>query len=161
LRPDTFWAAPTSGARKAIDDGELADPLRARQSSMSHGMEHWHPNPDFSSPGGGPVLIWDLTIANLINLIGPVKRVAALTSMAEILHDYEPAARRTKIPVKTPTNIQALLEFASGATITLLASWDVAHRHSIMDCSARRARSMCRIRIFWRGSSGHQAQWKS
>jgi predicted dehydrogenase len=39
-----------------------------------------------------------------------------------------------KVPVKTPTNIQALLEFANGATVTLLASWDVwAHRHSNME----------------------------
>lgn len=34
----------------------------------------------------------------------------------------------------TPTNIQALLEFASGATVTLLASWDVwANRQPHMD----------------------------
>jgi predicted dehydrogenase len=39
-----------------------------------------------------------------------------------------------KITVKTPTNIQALLEFASGATVTLLASWDVwANRQPHMD----------------------------
>ncbi len=51
---------------------------------MSHGMEHWHPNPDFFFlPGGGPMLdLGPYYIANLINLIGPVRRVAALTSAA-------------------------------------------------------------------------------
>ena len=38
------------------------------------------------------------------------------------------------IPVKTPTNIHALLEFQNGATITLSASWDVwSHRHANME----------------------------
>ena len=39
-----------------------------------------------------------------------------------------------KIPVKTPTNIHALLEFCQGATVTLSTSWDVwAHRHPNME----------------------------
>jgi predicted dehydrogenase len=39
-----------------------------------------------------------------------------------------------EVPVKTPTNIHALLEFANGATVTLSASWDVfAHRHANME----------------------------
>ena len=38
------------------------------------------------------------------------------------------------VPVDTPTNIHALLEFVSGATVTLGASWDVwAHRHANME----------------------------
>jgi predicted dehydrogenase len=36
--------------------------------------------------------------------------------------------------VKTPTNIHALLDFHSGATITLSTSWDIwAHRHDHME----------------------------
>ncbi|MGO8189960.1 Gfo/Idh/MocA family protein, partial [Rhizobium leguminosarum] len=38
------------------------------------------------------------------------------------------------IQVKTPTTIQALLEFVNGATVTLTASWDVwSHRHANME----------------------------
>ncbi|WP_447340933.1 Gfo/Idh/MocA family protein, partial [Mycobacterium tuberculosis] len=89
---------------------------------MSPGMEMWHPNPDFFFlPGGGPVLdLGPYYIANLINLIGPVKRVAALTSMASETRTItsQPRSGET-IPVKTPTNIHALLEFQNGATITL------------------------------------------
>jgi predicted dehydrogenase len=45
----------------------------------------------------------------------------------------EPLAGQT-IPVETPTNIHALLEFANGATITMSASWDVwSHRHANME----------------------------
>ena len=45
-------------------------------------MEHWHPNPDFFfQPGAGPVLdVGPYYVANLIQLIGPVKRVAALAT---------------------------------------------------------------------------------
>ena len=44
---------------------------------QNHGMEHWHPNPDFFFlPGGGPMLdLGPYYVANLINLLGPVKRV--------------------------------------------------------------------------------------
>ena len=74
-------------------------------------------------------------IANLINLIGPVKRVAALTSKAQPVRTIssQPRAGET-IAVETPTNVLALLEFVNGATVTLSASWDVwAHRHANME----------------------------
>jgi Predicted dehydrogenases and related proteins len=104
---------------------------------MSPGMEMWHPNPDFFFlPGGGPVLdLGPYYIANLINLIGPVKRVAALTSMAQETRTISSQPRAGEvIPVKTPTNIHALLEFQNGATVTFSASWDVwSHRHANME----------------------------
>jgi predicted dehydrogenase len=104
---------------------------------MSHGMEHWHPNPDFFFlPGGGPMLdLGPYYIANLINLIGPVARVGALTSSASATRTIlsEPRKGET-IPVKTPTNIHALLEFAGGATVNLSTSWDVwAHKRVNME----------------------------
>ena len=135
--PDTFLGGAHQRARKAIDDGELGKITSGTAIVMSHGMEHWHPNPDFFfRPGGGPILdLGPYYIANLVNLIGPVKRVAALTSVAQKSRTITSQPRAgQKIPVKTPTNIQALLEFANGATVSLLASWDVwAHRHSNME----------------------------
>jgi predicted dehydrogenase len=46
---------------------------------MGHGMEAWHPNPDFFfAPGGGPVLdMGPYYITNLVQLIGPVRSVTA------------------------------------------------------------------------------------
>ena len=100
-------------------------------------MEHWHPNPDFFfKPGAGPMLdIGPYYVTNLIQLLGPVKRVGGLTTsaFAERTITSEPRAGE-KIPVETPTNIHALLEFASGASITISTSWDVhAHRHGHME----------------------------
>src|SRR5690606_10169107 len=120
--------------RSLIDGGKVGRITSGTCYVMSHGMEHWHPNPDFFfQQGGGPILdIGPYYITNLVQLIGPVKRVAALATT--------PAPERTitskprhgqKIKVETPTTIHALLEFENGATITFNASWDVwKHGHA-------------------------------
>ncbi|WP_194245493.1 Gfo/Idh/MocA family protein [Tabrizicola fusiformis] len=135
--PDTFLGGAHQQARALIDEGRLGRITAGGAAVMGHGMEHWHPNPDFFFlPGGGPILdMGPYYIANLINLIGPVKRVGALTSMAETERTISSQPRAgEKIPVKTPTNIHALLEFHNGATVNLSASWDVwHHRRSHME----------------------------
>ncbi|KEP70544.1 oxidoreductase [Thioclava dalianensis] len=135
--PDTYLGGAHQQARAVLDAGDLGTIIAGTAYVMSHGMEHWHPNPDFFfQPGGGPMLdLGPYYLANLINLIGPVKRVAALTSSATPTRTItsEPRAGET-IEVNTPTNIHALLEFAQGATVTLSTSWDVwAHRHGHME----------------------------
>ena len=61
--------------------------------------------------------------------------VAALTSMANASRTITSEPRKGEvIPVETPTNIHALLEFQNGATVTLSASWDVwSHNHANME----------------------------
>lgn len=132
--PDTFLGGSHQLVRSLIDAGKVGRVTSGTCYVMSHGMEHWHPNPDFFfQPGGGPVLdIGPYYITNLVQLIGPVKRVAALAAT--------PAKERTitsrprygeKIPVTTPTTIHALLEFENGAAVTFNASWDVwKHGHA-------------------------------
>ncbi|MDA9865158.1 Gfo/Idh/MocA family oxidoreductase [bacterium] len=135
--PDTFLGGAHQHARALIDDGTVGKIVAGTAAVMNFGLEHWHPNPDFFFlPGAGPVLdIGPYYITNLIQLIGPVKRVAALTSSAKATRTILSEPRRgEEIPVKTPTNIHALLEFQQGATITLSTSWDVwAHRHAPME----------------------------
>ncbi|WP_274626649.1 Gfo/Idh/MocA family protein [Arvimicrobium flavum] len=132
--PDTFLGGAHQLARNLIDSGKLGNITSGTCYVMSHGMEHWHPNPDFFfQPGAGPVLdIGPYYVSDLINLIGPVRQVAAITTT--------PAKERTisskprageKIPVNTPTTIHAILEFANGAVVTLNTSWDVwKHGHA-------------------------------
>lgn len=135
--PDTFLGGAHQRARALIDEGRVGDITAGGAAVMSHGMEHWHPNPDFYFlPGGGPMLdMGPYYIANLINLIGPVRRVAALTSSAGAERTISSEPRKgQKVPVKTPTNIHALLEFHGGATVTLSTSWDVwSHRRGHME----------------------------
>ena len=135
--PDTFLGGSHQQARKAIDDGVVGKIASGTAHIMSQGMEHWHPNPDFFfKPGGGPILdMGPYYISNLINLIGPVKRVAALSGTPRKQRTILSEPRKgEKIKVTTPTTYHALLEFASGAMVTLSASWDVyAHRHKNME----------------------------
>jgi predicted dehydrogenase len=138
--PDTFLGSSHQLARKTIDDGKIGKIVSGTCHFMGPGMEMWHPNPDFFFvPGGGPVLdMGPYYITNLINLVGPVKRVAALlgTGRKERVINSQPDNPRNgeKIKVKTPTTYHALLEFVNGACITVSLSWDVwAHKHQNME----------------------------
>ena len=135
--PDTFLGAVHQQARALIDGGALGEVISGTAHVMNHGMEHWHPNPDFFfEPGGGPMLdIGPYYVSNLIQLLGPVRRVAALSSTARSTRQITSEPRRGEfITVKTPTTIHALFEFACGASVTLSTSWDVrAHRHGHME----------------------------
>lgn len=120
-----------------IDDGTLGQVTSGTAFVMSHGMEHWHPNPDFFFlPGAGPVLdIGPYYVTNLVQLLGPVSRVAALSATPSKTRTILSEPRRgEEIPVETPTTIHGLLHFASGAVITMCTSWDVwGHGHTPME----------------------------
>lgn len=135
--PDTFLGGAHQAARAAIDAGQIGDVVAGTAHVMNHGMEHWHPNPDFFfQPGAGPMLdIGPYYVTNLVQLLGPVTRVAALTTTPSPTRTILSEPRKgEEIPVETPTNIHALLDFASGAAITLSTSWDVwTHRHGHME----------------------------
>ncbi|PWJ74446.1 putative dehydrogenase [Pseudaminobacter salicylatoxidans] len=135
--PDTFLGGSHQLARYLVDAGKLGRITSGTCHVLSHGMEAWHPNPDFFfQPGGGPVLdLGPYYLADLVQLIGPVKRVAALTSIPARERTIGSRPRRgERIPVSTPTTVSALLEFAGGAVITFNASWDVwATGHAPME----------------------------
>jgi predicted dehydrogenase len=133
--PDTFLGGSHQQARSIIDSGKVGRIASGTMHVMSRGMEHWHPNPDFFfQPGGGPILdMGPYYITDLISLIGPIKRVTAFTSKAreerEVTTEGSPF-KGTRIKVNTATTINAILEFHSGAQVTLGASWDVSsHGH--------------------------------
>ena len=133
--PDTFLGAGYQTARKLIDGGAIGKVVGGTATVMSHGMEHWHPNPGFFfRPGAGPVFdVGVYYITALVSLLGAVKSVAAMASMGakSRLVTAEGPMKGKKIKVTTPTNINAILSFANGAQITLGASWDVwKHGHA-------------------------------
>lgn len=135
--PDTFLGGAHQLARAAVDSGKVGRIIGGTCHIMGHGMEAWHPNPDFFFlPGGGPVLdMGPYYITNLVQLMGPVRAVSAMTAASFDTRTIGNGPRDGEvIPVKTPTNIHATMEFANGAIVTLGASWDVwAHRHKEME----------------------------
>jgi len=75
--PDTFLGGGGRIAREFVDTGRIGRVLYGTCFLMSHGMEHWHPDPTFFfKRGGGPILdMGPYYLAALINLLGPVARV--------------------------------------------------------------------------------------
>ena len=132
--PDTFLGAAGRSARQAVDSGAIGRPITGTAFMMGRGMEHWHPNPAFYyQPGAGPVLdMGPYYLTMLVNLLGPARRVLALSSIGspERLITAEGPLQGTRFAVGTPTTVNAIVEFASGALVTLGMSWDV-FRHSI------------------------------
>jgi len=126
--PDTFLGGAHQRARDLIDSGEIGNIVGGSCFFYSHGMEDWHPNPDFFfQPGGGPVLdMGPYYISNLIQLVGPVKRVMAMANrpFAKRTISSEPRAGE-QIDVEVQTTYNAILEFEQGAQITFGSSWDV------------------------------------
>ena len=135
--PDTFLGGAHQAARALVDSDRFGAIVGGSCHFMNHGLEDWHPDPDFFyQPGGGPVLdMGPYYISNLVQLIGPVSRVVALTSMPFSTRTISSEPRAGEIiPVGTATSAAALLEFVSGAQITLSMSWDVwSHEHNCME----------------------------
>ncbi|MGL4812750.1 MAG: Gfo/Idh/MocA family protein [Beijerinckiaceae bacterium] len=132
--PDTFLGAGGRLSREIIDSGKIGRVISGSCHLMSHGMEHWHPDPTFFfKPGGGPILdMGPYYLAALINLIGPVESVQARASAGfkERTVSAEGPMKGKSISVETPTTVMALLHFLSGADIMFTMSWDVwKHGH--------------------------------
>ncbi len=126
--PDTFLGAAHQACRHALDSGAIGAVVGGAATVMSHGMEHWHPNPEFFfKRGGGPVL--DMAVyyvTALVNLLGPVGEVTAIASTATPTRTVSSEPNRGQvITVEVPTTVNGILRFASGANIALSASWDV------------------------------------
>jgi predicted dehydrogenase len=128
--PDTVLGAGIQEARRIVDAGEIGRPLTGLAAVLSHGMEHWHPNPAFFFRlGAGPVFdMGPYYICALVTLLGPVASVQAMGQIAFVERTVTTpgsAMLGRTIEVETFTSVQALLEFRSGAQVTFLASWDV------------------------------------
>jgi predicted dehydrogenase len=69
-------------------------------------------------------------ITALVNLLGPVREVrgVAKASFPERIAG-SPEQRGRRIAVEIPTHVTALLEFANGAVITFISSFDVWANH--------------------------------
>ncbi len=135
--PDTFLGGAHQQARQLIDSGAIGKVTSGTAHVMGNGMESWHPNPDFFfQPGAGPILdIGPYYITNLVQLIGPVARVMAMSATPHSQRTIGNGPREGEtVPVETPTTIHALLAFENGAIITLGTSWDVQqHGHANME----------------------------
>jgi len=126
--PDTFLGGGLQTCRKLLDDGWIGRPVGATAFMMSGGPESWHPNPNFFyQPGGGP--LFDMApyyLTALIQLLGPVSRVAGAERISfpeRIATSKERFGERIKVEVATYST--ALLNFSAGPIGMLITSFDV------------------------------------
>lgn len=132
--PDTFLSSPMQTARMLVDEGFVGAPFGGTASFACAGHERWHPNPEFYyKRGGGPVLDmapYYLTV--LANLLGPAVSVVSSgkANFSERVIGSEPLKGK-KIAVETATHNHSLIEYASGATISALFSFDVQGLHDM------------------------------
>jgi predicted dehydrogenase len=127
--PDTFLGRGLQTALRALADGVIGRPFAATAHVVGRGPEGWHPSPAFFyQPGGGPLLdMGPYYVTALVAAFGPVASVLADggRALAEREVGSGPLAG-TRLPVEVDTHVSVLLRFASGATASLLASFDVA-----------------------------------
>ncbi|MCL2202919.1 MAG: Gfo/Idh/MocA family oxidoreductase [Defluviitaleaceae bacterium] len=135
--PDTFLGAGIQTCRKLIDDGYIGKPVAATAFMACPGHESWHPDPAFYYQfGGGPMLdMGPYYTTALVTLLGPVQSVCGMTqaSRETRLITSQPH-NGTIVKVETPTHIAGQMHFASGATASIITSFDVhAHNLPIME----------------------------
>ena len=125
--PDTFLGGGHQTCRKLIDSGAVGTITGGCAVMAYRGPESWHPNSGFYyKKGGGPLMdMGPYYITALVNLLGPVKRVAGFGSRAVDLRLGRDANLGKTYPVEVDTHIAAVLEFAGGAVINLTMSFDV------------------------------------
>jgi predicted dehydrogenase len=125
--PDTFLGAGIQTCKRIIDSGFIGRPLAATAFMMSHGVETWHPDPEFFyKPGAGPMLdMGPYYTTALIHLLGPVESLFAMTQKS---FETRVATCKEKkglvIQVETPTYVAGTLRFRSGATASMVMSFE-------------------------------------
>ena len=130
--PDTFLGGGLQTCIQLIRDGAIGTPIAATAFFLNHGMENWHPDPTFFyQPGAGPLFdLGPYYLTALIAMLGPVRRVAGLNKITfpeRIVTTQSNYGH--KITVTTPTHITGNMEFANGAIVTTITSFDVWHHN--------------------------------
>lgn len=132
--PDTFLGGGHQLTRRLLDEGRIGETISATAMLLLPGHEHWHPNPAFFyGRGGGPMLdVGPYYVTNLIALLGPVREVFGTAKITRIERTVKTDPHRGEtIKVLVPTHLTGVMEFHSGATVTIATSFDVIkHKHN-------------------------------
>jgi predicted dehydrogenase len=131
--PDTFLGGSHQQARAVVDSGMLGTIIGGTASFGVPGHEYWHPDPAFYYDiGGGPVLdMGPYYITDLVNLLGPVARVQAMSLTPAKQRPVRSEPKKGQMmKVKVFTHVTGTLQFASGALVQVSLSFDVPkHTH--------------------------------
>ena len=125
--PEVFLGSAGQTARRAIDDGLIGEPIGATAFVEHTRIEEWHPAPGpFFSPGGGPALdMGPYPLSALVNCLGPVERVVAMSRIGSPVRSVTSVGRdRDEVDVTVATHDVGALRFAGGAMASVMLSFD-------------------------------------
>jgi predicted dehydrogenase len=128
--PDTFLGSGQQTARSAIDRGLIGRPVAFTALMMIPGHESWHPSPEFYyEPGGGPLLdMGPYYLTALMNLLGGVKRVGGMASIAIPQRTITSKPKSGKIiDVHIQDHVVGVMEFECGAVGSIIQSFATFH----------------------------------
>lgn len=132
--PDTFLGGGHQQSRAVLDSGALGQVVGGTAFFACPGHEYWHPDPAFYYDiGGGPVLdMAPYYVTSLVNLLGPVARVSAMSATPFLERPIRSEPKQGQMmPVRVATHVTGTLAFHSGALITITLSFDVPkHGHT-------------------------------
>jgi predicted dehydrogenase len=119
--PDTFLAGAHQHCRQMVDSGAIGEVF----AGHAHFTAPAYPGKQFfADPGGGPLFDQGVyLVTNLVNLLGPIRRVASFNGTA--LEAYRHPVAGADIKIGVPTWFTGVLEFSSGAAVTMLNAWGI------------------------------------
>ena len=124
-RPDDWSNGATS-----------ASPWSALALMQNPGPDLWHPDPAFLyAAGAGPLFdLGPYYLTALVLLLGSVTRVAALGTRSMDTRVVRKGPRAgVEFPVEVPTHVSALAEFESGATATIVLTFESPLRRTLIE----------------------------
>jgi predicted dehydrogenase len=130
--PDTFLGSAYEAGRRAIERGDIGEPVGATATMLTGGPEGWHPNADmFYRVGGGPLLdIGPYYVTALVSLLGPVAAATGFASAPTSERELAVGPRAgERFQTEVPTHVAAALRMSSGALVTLTVSFETNGRY--------------------------------
>ncbi len=127
VAPDTVLGPGLQTARRAIARGDIGVPLAAQTSMAYIGPDTFHPDPEFLfARGAGPLIdMGPYYVTALVNVLGPVARVAAVGGKGRDRRTILVGERAGfEFPVEVPTMVNAVFQFEQGATGQSIFSFD-------------------------------------
>jgi predicted dehydrogenase len=129
--PDTFLGPGIQTSLRLLRSGAIGAPQSALTLMQTPGPESWHANPDFLfQDGAGPLFdIGPYYLTTLVQLLGPVARVNAVTAQARAVRTIGSGPRAgERFDVTVPTHVSAIYVFAGGTSAQSVFSFDSALR---------------------------------
>nr|WP_277343633.1 Gfo/Idh/MocA family oxidoreductase [Microbacterium excoecariae] len=127
IAPDTVLGNGVQTALRAIERGDIGDPLFATTAMQWAGPDWFHPGPEFLfAPGAGPVLdMGPYYVTTLASAFGSVASAYATAQTGQANRTKKVGDRAgEEFPVLVPTTVQATLTFEAGGSAQQLYSWD-------------------------------------